>query len=110
MIAVIILTLKYITTYLLSSLIVFHAIKKYTSSFYNENNFIIILSVIVGPLLASWLFIQFIRFFPYYSDLAYISLLTITALTLLLILRPNLKKLFPRPTLLASNCLPGMTK
>lgn len=98
MIAVIILTLKYITTYLLSSLIVFHVIKKYISSFYNEENFIIILSIIVGPLLASWLFIQFIRFFPYCSDLTYISLLTITALSLLLILCPNLKKLFPRPT------------
>ena len=77
-IAAIILTLKYITTYLLSSLIVFHAIKKYTSSFHNENSFIIILSVILGPLLASWL--QFIMFFPYYSDLTYISLLTITLL------------------------------
>ena len=98
MIAVITLTLKYITIYLLSSLIVYHAVKKYTSSFYNENNFIIILSVIVGPLLASWLFIQFIRFFPYYSDLTYISLLNITALTLLLILCPSLKKLFPQPT------------
>ena len=98
MIAVITLTLKYITIYLLSSLIVYHAVKKYTSSFYNENNFIIILSIIIGPLLTSWMFIQFIRFCPYYSDLTYISLLTITALTLLLILRPNLKNLFPRPT------------
>ncbi len=97
MIAVIILTLKYITTYLLSSLIVFYAIKKYTSSLYHENNFIIILSVIVGPLLASWLFIQFIRFFPYYSDLTYISLLTIIALNFLLILCPNLKNLFLWP-------------